>query len=339
MNESIPAADFSQPDFQPAYKDRSTGLTIFGVITIVLGCLAGLCTLMMIGAATMNAKNPNMPPNATASFLPGIAIYVTLAAALIWLGIGSIMARRWARALLLIFSWSWLVMGILMTILMPIVASQIFSQAANPTNGQHSMPPGAAAGIIIFMVLFFGAFFVVMPGIWVFFYRSRHVKATCEARDPIMRWTDACPLPVLGFCLWLMLSVIMLLIMPFIGRGVVPLFGIFLNGAPAAFFDLAMAGLWAYSAYLLYHLKPLGWWIILIALVTYTVSGLVTFAQHDMAEFYQRMGYPPDQIAQIQKIGFIGHMNWFMLGCMVPFLGYLLFIKQYLGEKNASKVT
>ena len=67
--------------------------------------------------------------------------------------------------------------------------------------------------------------------ICTFFYNSRHVKATCERRDPATRWTDACPLPVLGFCLWLLLGVPMLLIMPLAGHGVMPFFGIFLSAA------------------------------------------------------------------------------------------------------------
>ena len=123
--------------------------------------------------------------------------------ALIWLGIGSIKARRWARALLLIFSWSWLIMGIFMTAIMPFVMAKVFANLPpDAKTGQPAMPPAAITAMVIGMTLFFVVFFVLVPAVWTFFYNSRHVKATCEARDPVTRWTDACPLPVLGFCLW-----------------------------------------------------------------------------------------------------------------------------------------
>ena len=116
------------------------------------------------------------------------------------------------------------------------------------------MSPAALTGMIVFMVLFLGIFFVAVPAVWTFFYNSRHVKATCEARDPVMRWTDACPLPVLGFCLWLWFGVPMMLLMPIIGRGVMPFFGMFLTGLPGSLFCLAIAAIWGYAAWLLYHL-------------------------------------------------------------------------------------
>ncbi len=81
------------------------------------------------------------------------------------------------------------------------------------------MPPAAITGMVIGMTIFFFVFFVLVPAVWMFFYQSRHVKATCEARDPVTRWTDACPLPVLGFCLWTWLAVPMMLVMALTGHG------------------------------------------------------------------------------------------------------------------------
>ena len=34
------------------------------------------------------------------------------------------------------------------------------------------------------MFLVLGVVFVIVPAVWTFFYNSRHVKATCETRDP-----------------------------------------------------------------------------------------------------------------------------------------------------------
>ena len=79
--------------------NRHTGLMIFGVLTIGLGCMAALGTFFIVIGQLLAASIPNGPPPMPFSaILPGICVYVILAVALIWLGIGSIRARRWARA-------------------------------------------------------------------------------------------------------------------------------------------------------------------------------------------------------------------------------------------------
>jgi hypothetical protein len=104
MNEPIPPITPVETT-APTYKDRSTGLMIFGILTLLLGGLCGLFILLMLaGQASLARMNPAQAN--VAAILPAVAIYGVLAVALIWLGIGSIQARRWARALLLIFSWS-----------------------------------------------------------------------------------------------------------------------------------------------------------------------------------------------------------------------------------------
>jgi hypothetical protein len=204
------------------------------------------------------------------------------------------------------------------------------------TSGQPAMPAGAMAAVMVFMFLIYGVFFVILPAVWTFFYNSRHVKATCETRDPVTRWTDACPLPVLGFCLWLLFSVPMMLVMPLAGHGVMPFFGMFLTGLPGTMLCLAIAALWSYAAWLLYKLDVRGWWLILIAMCVFMTSALLTFAQHDMMEMYRLMGYPEAQIEQIQKTGLLAgnRMNWLMTFSVLPFLGYLLFIRKFLRRKS-----
>ncbi|MEI7733696.1 MAG: hypothetical protein WCO56_29290 [Verrucomicrobiota bacterium] len=333
MNEPNPEPKPIATTALPAYKDRSAGLVIFGILTILLGCLAGLFVPLMLFGQMAAAKAPNAPPVNIAVILPAVAIYGVLAVMLIWLGIGSIQARRWARALLLIFSWSWLVMGIFMVAAMAFVMPQMLANLpANSANGQPAMPPGTMTVVMVVTFGMVGFMFVLLPAVWTFFFSSRHVKATCEARDPVTRWTDACPLPVLGFCLWLLIAVPMMLIIPLAYHGVMPFFGMFLTGLPGTLFCVAIAVLWGYAAWLLYHLDVRGWWLILIALVVFMASALLTYAHHDIVEMYQLMGYPQAQIDQIQKTGLLtgNRMNWLMSASMLPFLGYLLFIKKYL---------
>src|SRR5450759_4646387 len=282
MNEQNPGASpVESTRLRMPYKDRSAGLLIFGILTILLGCLAGLFVpLMLLGqVASAKATGTSAP---ISTILPAMFIYGLLAVALVWLGIGSIMARRWARALLLIFSWSWLVMGLFVLVFMAfLMPKMLANMSSSGTTGHPAMPPAAIAGMMVGMFLVFGVMFVILPAAWTFFYNSRHVKTTCETRDPVTRWTDACPLPVLAICLWLAFSAPMMLITPLVGHGVMPFFGMFLTGVPGTMFCLAIAVIWGYAAWSLYKLEQRGWWLILIALCVFMVSALLTFAQHD----------------------------------------------------------
>ena len=335
MNDTIPLIAHNEPP-AAAYKDRSTGLLVFGVLTVALGGLAGLLVLVMLAGQAMAAKTTQVPAN-FAAILPAIAIYAGLAAALICLGIGSIQARRWARVLLLIFSWSWLLLGIVTTAMMGFIMPKVMANMASAgTAGQTAMPSAAKDAVLVVMFLFCGIFMIVLPAVWIFFYGSRHVKATCERRDPLPRWTDACPLPVLALCLWLLFGVPMMLLMPIAGEGVMPCFGIFLTGLPGKLLCLAVAALWSYAAWLIYHLKPQGWWLILIAVLVFAASSSVTFARHDLEEMYHLMGYPQAQIDQLRQTGLLtgNLMAWLMPISLLPIIGYLIFVKKYFRAKS-----
>lgn len=313
------------------YHDRSTGLVIFGILTLLQGCLSGLLVPLMFFGQAMSATTTQVPPDYM-TLLPAVYMYTLLAVALIWLGIGSILARRWARALLLIYSWSWLIMGLLIMLMMAFIMPKVMANLpSTATADQPALPAAAMDGVLFVMFLVDGVLFVVLPAIWTFFYNSRHVKATCDARDPVARWTDACPLPVLALCLWLWFSIPMMLLMPIIGHGVAPFFGMFLTGLTGALFYLAIAALWSCASWLLYRLDPRGWWLILIAMCLFMASTLLTYARHDVLEMYHLMGYPEAQIEQIQKLGLLAgnNMVWLTAFSVLPFLVYLFFIKKY----------
>ena len=311
----------------PQFKDRRTGLIVFGILEILLGGFCVLLMLLML-VAPMMAGAAGAPRGQFKMLLPAVAIYGLLAAGLIALGSGSILCRRWARALSLVLAWSWLVMGAVGLVLYALFLPKMLGTVGGP----HPLPETARLVITVVALIFMALVFVALPGSLVLFYGSRQVKATCEARDPVPRWTDACPLPVLAMSLWLWFAVPMFVMMPVAYHGVAPFFGTFLTGVPGGLFYLFMAVIWAWAAWRLYRLDVRAWWVLLVALVLFSVSGLLTYAHHDIVEMYRLMGYPEAQIEQIQKSGLLAgnHMAW-LTGCsMVPFLGYLLFVKKYL---------
>jgi hypothetical protein len=153
-----------------------------------------------------------------------MATYALTALVLIWLGIGSILCRRWARVLALIGAWSVLFMGILVLLFYGLLGRKVFAGL---------LPDEIATFALIFSMVFIAVFFVALPGAMVIFYGGRNVVATCMMRDPHTRWTDRCPMPVLGTSIWLALGSLSLLIMPICYRSVVPWFGALMSGTPA----------------------------------------------------------------------------------------------------------
>jgi hypothetical protein len=99
------------PVSSTGFKDRRAGLVIFGILTALMGGLFGLFASLIFFGQAVSARTG--APQSARAIVPAIMIYGVVAVVLVWLGVGSIMAKRWARALLLIFSWSGLITGVL----------------------------------------------------------------------------------------------------------------------------------------------------------------------------------------------------------------------------------
>lgn len=313
-----------------SFQDRKTGLVIFGILTALLGVLCALIVPLMFFGQQMAAKAGT--PQSMQMIAPAILMYGGLAVVLVWLGIGSAMARRWARALLLIFSWSWLLMGVVGIGMMAFMLPHIMETAhAAAPPGQPPLPESAATIATVVMMVLSGVIFVLLPAAWLLFYRSPHVKATCEAYDPVVRWTDRCPLPVIALCLWLAFSAPMMLLMAVAYKGVMPVFGVFVTGLAGSALYVLIALFWSYAAWALYKLDRRGWWLVAVTMCLFSLSAFITYSRHDISELYVLMGYPAEQIAQIQKFGvFKGQtMAWMTLVGFAPFLGYLLYVRKY----------
>lgn len=318
MNESSPA---------PAeYQDRSAGLTVFGILTIILGAFCALALPLMLFSTAMAAKDPAVGQMRGTGFM--IFFYLALAVQNIWLGIGSIMARRWARALLAIVSWGWLIMGVTSAVTLVFVIPKMLAEVPPPQGGKYAADMARMITGIIFAVM--GAIFVGLPGVWAFFYSSKAVKATCEYRDPKERWTDRCPLPVLGASLWLLLGGVALLVMPLAGFAILPLFGNFVVGPVAIVVCLLVALLFLWAAWALYRLDIKGWWIAVVVPIIFSISTVLTYSRHDINEFYRLMGYPEAQITMMQKYAMPEwFFTWSGVIWMLPVLAYLVYIRRY----------
>ncbi len=314
----------------PAYKNRKTGLIVFGIALIVLG---GLCLLFvplmalgqLMAARTTGQSNLRM-------VLPSLLMYAGMGVLFLTLGIGSIKCRRWARAVTLVLSWAWLVTGVI-SIVMFIWFGSAFLNTVSEAQGEP-LPPAARTIMMLFVVGFFGVFFVLVPGLLVLFYGSSHVKATVEAMDPQPRWTDACPLPVLAVSLLAAFGAVTLLTMPVAYNGTLPLFGAILSGFAGSIMWLVLAALLGYAAWSIYHLRVAGWWTVLAILVVFTISNVITFSRVDLMDLYRSMGYPEDQLALLEKMNIFTPRQivvWSVFW-VLPIIGYLIFIKKYFRQ-------
>jgi hypothetical protein len=310
------------------FKDRKTGLVIFGIFHIIIGAFCALFMLLtIVGAmALRNLGETTIVVMSVGQMILVVFLYLLLAIWFVWMGIGSILARKWARALILITSWLWLICGIITFIAILSVMPNIFSPLA---AGEEI--PREAVVIAQAIVTAFSVFvLIVIPGAFVLFYSSRHVKATCEQKDPRRRWTDKAPLPVITLSSLLGCMAISIPLMGFY-RWTSHFFGVVLSGIPGAVIVLVYAVLFAYAAWGTYKLQVKAWWCGFLSTFALEVSMVITFSRVSLGEFYEKMGVPQERLEIIQRLDLFHDPRVLILGGLViiGFLGFMVYTKRY----------
>jgi hypothetical protein len=303
------------------YKDRSTGLILFGCFQILLGSLCGLMVPLMLFSISITQQT-GQP---VANIVPAVAMYVVLAISGITLGIGSIRCRRWARAITLVCSWMWLLTGLVSMVFLLVFMPRMLGQI----SGQQSMPGEAKLFLIVFTGGFAGCFYVILPAVFVAFYQNSHVKATCEIKNPNECWTDRCPLPVLAMSIALGFGAFSVMMM--LPTAVFPLFGSFVSGLPATLIFVVIGVVLAALAYGTYKLQMTAWWVTLILVMFWATSTLVTFARSGLMGMYEQMNMPEEQLELIRQMGIAGGMASTLTTAVATaiILGYILFVRKY----------
>lgn len=315
----------------PDYKDRKSLLVLFGLFTVMFGLICGLMVPMMLFG--QNAAAQSGRPQPPQFILPAVILYSGISVVFIWLGIGSIMLQRWARALLLIISWTWLLIGLASAGVFAFVMPQFLQSvsAATASQGANPTPPEAQTFIMIFTFGFLGIFFVILPAVWVLVYKSRNVKATCEANHPQPSWTDHCPLPVLAIALWIAFTGVSLACMAFSSHSVFAAFGSFVTGSASMLINLCLGALFIYCAFSIYKLRISALWTVLGILTLLTISAVLTYSRHDISELYELMGYPKEQIEAMNRFNFLKNGNFYRMSLLgyFPILGYLIYVRRF----------
>jgi len=254
------------------------GLIVFGILEILVGAFLGTSVLALALLSVGGGGAPGMDALAGSTGLAGgklgtfAALYAGLTGLFVYLGVGSFLPRRWVRPLVLYVATLWILGGFVLLALVAGIAATggLPGAAADPDAGSS---PGAlgALGSPAVAVLLGGVLvvlYIVLPAALFLFHRRPALKEALERLDPVPRWTDRCPAPVLSLVLSLAISALFCL--PFV-RGPVPLFGWTLTGAPAAIVTLIAAAAFAALAVATYRLSPAGWWGSLAAVVVLTI--------------------------------------------------------------------
>jgi hypothetical protein len=322
-----------------AHKDRTTGLVLFGLLQIVIGlfALAG-AGLSLVASAFAPAGAPAQSGRQIAF---GVVFYLLGAALFVTLGVGSLLARRWARALTLVLSWIWLAFGVVSLIaflfLMPMMqaaTAKAFEQAAaqQPTAGPAPDPAllnAVAFGCTIVFLVLFG---ILLPAILVLFYRSPHVRATCEARDPRPRWTDRLPLPVLSLVLLQGFGAVTVLGSA-VGYGALAVFGHLVSGAWAWLLSVVLAVVLALAARWSWRLEARGWWLAVGVWALGLASALWTLVHPlDWNEAFRVMKMDPGVYANLGIEAWGRQFSWLTLVAFVPWLAYLLWVRRFFAR-------
>jgi MFS family permease len=311
-----------------AFKARRAGLAIFGIFHIIIGAFCVLFMLFtIVGAVALrNLGESTIAAMSVGQMILVVSLYLLLAIWFVWMGIGSILARKWARALILITSWLWLICGLIGFICILFFMPDIFS----PLAAGEDIPREVAVIVQSIVTAFLAFTLIVIPGAFVLFYSSRHVKATCEQRDRQVRWTDKAPLSVITLSSLLGCSAISMPLMGFY-RWAIPFFGEALSGIPGAVIVLIYVVLFAYAAWGTYKLQVKAWWCGFLATVAIGVSMVITFSRVGLLEFYQKMGVPQERLEIMQRLDLFHDPRVLILSglVLIGFLGFMIYTKRY----------
>ncbi len=277
----------------PAHKDRSVGLVVFGVLQVFIGL--GCAALIPLSLVAQSLGNVGGVASTDArSALPPMVFYAVLSTAFVWLGVGSIRARRWARELSVSLSWVWFLTGICSLIF----AWLLLPSALSTFAGEGGFSPEVVVAVTVVTTGVLGLVYVLLPGAFLIFFRSPHVAATCRARGPSRQWTDDLPQRLLTLIIVWVLAAVSVLVMPAY-RFVAPFFGVLLAGSAGAFVWLVVLIGCVLLAWGSIRREMWAWLGAVIGVFMAGLSSVLTSLRVEPWQILRAMDLPDDQAALI----------------------------------------
>lgn len=319
--------DQERHDQTADFKDKHLRLVLLGLLQVVLGGFCALLALLftfLLGLFLIVEETAEQ--SSIGGMLYALLFYVFIALWFVVMGVGSMAARRWARALSLTTAWLWFVTGLFSMLPWSGFFHSVYARSAMMGGVPPEMARPVSYGITAFML--FGSVF--LPGLMVLFYSGRHVKATCEHRNPEPSWTDNCPLPLLAVAIGVLLwgGVVGLGIFAMGISGVFGFFGTVLTGVPARATGLLLTACSIWIAWGVYKLRTSAWWGAVILTVLLYLSMIITFLRLGTDGFMIALGAVEEDLAQMMPG--LGAVMVHSLICLACILGYLVYVKRYV---------
>ena len=180
------------------------------------------------------------------------------------------------------------------------------------------------------MTVFMGIIYVALPGTFILFYQSKHVKATCEDRNPDPCRTDRCPTTVFAVVHTMFFMALVFLGMCAFG-GFFPGFGVYVTGGAGILLNVGAALLCIYLGCACCMLKPHAWWAITFASIALTVTAIWTVAVAGIEPYLRIVGTPDEMLELYATMPMFGKpvsIGFFILN-LVLWLGYLAVVKRH----------
>jgi hypothetical protein len=182
--------------------------------------------------------------------------------------------------------------------------------------------------------------YILLPGLFLVVCHRESVRATCQKRDPKIRWTDRCPMPVLALSIMLALSLVSLSSLVSYGC-VMPIFGVYFSGAAGAVVIALLAIVLIYLAWGTYRLQMAAWWGTVVLWIVGILNSAVTFSRGGLMELYEKMGLPAEQLELIRKSGLVESLaQWGPLASLVggsAVVACLLYVRRYFVQASPSE--
>lgn len=317
------------PSTIPEAFNRSRALAIYGWVLIAAGAVCALVALLSTALLVLARSSPGGPPIVAGGVVFNVAFYLCLGAAFAAVGVGSIRARRWARALALILAWTWLAVGVLAFLAMALVLPGLLSMQS------AGAPPGMLSCAMVFTLLFVAVFLILLPSLLILFYRREDVRRTVELRNPNPDWTDRVPVSILGIVVALAVGAVAC-VFSLVSVRALPIFGIILTGWAAAAVMLLFAAVSALLAVATFRRRKAAWWG-LIAFQVLGLANILTFRNLDMEKLMRQMGYSADQARLSSGLNVVGSPAFLglMAAAWVAMLVFLLVVRKHFGPESA----
>lgn len=279
-----------EPD--PA-QDRAIGLIVFGMLDIVFGifCFAlAMLLLIVIASSGLHGMKP-------IHYWMTMTFLFFLTGWFVVMGLGSVKARRWARALLLVGSWVAVFFSTLALALILYILPEIYNALADSSL----VSPRVALGVLYFAIFILAVLQILFPLVSIAFHGSKSVKATCERLNPEPSWTDRYPLPLLAMSFISVLGCLSIITCSTTNY-VVFLFGHVSSGVPGVLVVAMISVACGYVGWGAFSRKMHAWWGAYIIVLLISSSMLLTFSELDMNTLYTHMGYSVEQIEKLEKV-------------------------------------